>query len=282
MNNKKTFILLSAFVVSLMLIGKTFINSDYTNSTKPEGISEKETKAAPPFELVSNTHKTPPDSGQSNSPKKASLPYKIPDDRNPNIANLAARIEKIRHWTQASEFSDQEIYEAAAQTQLWDFSDSVSPEGLPLDNYEKLDGRQFFSANQARVAVSVPGDILEVSLPDTLDTLELLVESVEVGPNKLPSWKGRVLGSEYSGSFNMTRGHNFVSGHINTNENTYSFELFGDKGWVHESGALFTGELPPVELQGEVNDGQPGHEHTTHIPLHTASGVNPDAARFFE
>ena len=55
---------------------------------------------------------------------------------------------------------------------------------------------------------------------------------------------GSIQGED--GTFNISQADNITAGHINTSTDTYSFEVFGDTGWIHQSGALFTGELPPV------------------------------------
>ena len=184
---------------------------------------------------------------------------KMPDP-NAAVRNFGERMQKVSRWVRPNEFTEQELFAAASDSTLWDLTDAADADGLPLQDSEKFDGRQFFNANQARVAATLPGDVLEIALPDTSEKLELLVESVEVDANQLPSWKGRVINSNYAGTFNMIRGNDFVSGHINTDSNTYSFELIGKKGWVHESGALFTGEAPPVlppdDMIDPVNDPQ--------------------------
>lgn len=167
-------------------------------------------------------------------------------DQNIIVGTLIERMNKMSRWTDPKEFSEREICDAVAGATLWHLNEPVSPRDLPLDDEERCDGRQFFRVSQARVAASVPGDILEIMLPDTRETLKLLVERVEVGSNQLPKWEGKIINNDVAGSFNMTRGNNFVSGHITTSRNTYSFELIGKKGWIHESRALFTGEALTV------------------------------------
>lgn len=187
-----------------------------------------------------------------------------------------ARIEKMSEWMDTSEFSREELIAAIDSPILFDLQQTAEPEKLPLDEVEKSDGRSFFQSNQARVAVLMPGDNLSVPVPDSEDIYNMHVEQVGAKGNGIVNWKGSVNDGE--GTFSLTRGNNFVAGHINTSTNTYSFEMYGDTGWIHESGALFTAELPPVTDDaphteashlGEEGETVIVNGHTTLSALHT-------------
>lgn len=167
---------------------------------------------------------------------------------------LATRQELVSEWSDLSEFSDDQIQQANGSGDLWSLSnnDTVAIDDLPLDETELNDGRAFFAANQAKVAMMLPGDSVKITLPDTHETFALDVKTV-AAPNKgLVSIKGLVEG-QGDATFNMTRGAGYVVGHINTPTNSYSFEMHGNAGWIHDNGSLFTGEHPPIV--------DPDHEH---------------------
>lgn len=156
----------------------------------------------------------------------------------------ADSVAKGDDWRNLSDYTSDQLAEARGSDDLWDFSIPVNADDLPLDEYEKNDGRIFFKGNPAKFALSTPGDRLSASLPDGTD-IELQVMSV--GSTKLGGVQVNGVIDESSGSsFSVVTANNMSIGHINTDKNTYSFEIFGEKGWIHSSGALFTGESDPV------------------------------------
>lgn len=168
---------------------------------------------------------------------------------------LSARKELVSEWSDLSEFSEQQLQMANSSGELWSLSHkgSINTSDLPLDSVELSDGRAFFEANQAKVAMMLPGDSVSIALPDTNEVIALDVKSVASPNEGLVKVKGLVAG-QGNQTFNMIRGAGYVSGHINTATNTYSFEMHGNTGWVHESGALFTGEL-------HADDPDHDHDH---------------------
>ena len=181
-----------------------------------------------------------------------------------DLIDADKRIKLIEDRNDLSAYDKQEILAAINDPRIWDFSTIASADDLPLDASEKEDGRTFFKANPARIAVSIPGDTLEISLPALGESILLEVEQANAPQDGLISLSGKIQGT--TDTFSMTQGNNVIAGHINTSTNTYSFEIFGDTGWVTESGNLFTGELEPVviteeeEQSGDSSLGQSG-EH---------------------
>ena len=181
-----------------------------------------------------------------------------------NLIDADKRIKLIADRNDLSAYDKQQILAAINDPRVWDFSTIASADDLPLDTAEKEDGRTFFKANPARIAVSIPGDTLEISLPALGESILLEVEQASVPQDGLISLSGNIAGT--TGTFSMTQGNNVVAGHINTSTNTYSFEIFGDTGWVTESGNLFTAELEPVVITEEEE--QSGHSSLGHSGEH--------------
>ena len=165
-------------------------------------------------------------------------------NKNKFIETVEERLQLISSTRDLSPYDNESISSAINDPRVWDFSTQASPDDLPLDETEKQDGRAFFNANPARVAVSIPGDVLEIALPNVGEPLLLDVKQAGVLENGIVKLSGSIQGED--GTFNMSQGDNITAGHINTSTDTYSFEVFGDTGWIHQSGALFTGEHPPV------------------------------------
>lgn len=209
---------------------------------------------------------TPPAKSLSPSSKKNAIDLANVDDPNTFIKNIDERLSRIAARQDISNYTEQEILDAVNNPKVWNSTNDVASSDLPLDDREKSDGRSFFEANPARIALSVPGDTLEVYLPDSDIPMELSVEQVSAPGNGVVSLSGQIVNSADSlnGTFNVSQGNNIIAGHINTSTNTYSFEVYETHGWIHESGALFTEELPPLidehELEEAPHLGQAG-EH---------------------
>ena len=168
-------------------------------------------------------------------------------DKNPHYDTLSDRIEAMEKWIGEEQYTPEQIAEAQQSDDLWDLAKQTDSKGLPLTDSEKSDGRVFFQVNPAKLASTLPGDTLTFDLPDLGDKFEVKIQQVGSPVKNIVTWSGAMneLGESLN-SFSMTRGKGYYSGHINTPTNTYSFEVFNNKGWIHESGALFTGEHPAV------------------------------------
>lgn len=202
----------------------------------------------------------------SNSSKNHAIDLSTTDDPNTFINNIDERLSRVTARQDVSAYSEQEILDAVNNPKVWSSTNDVAPSELPLDDREKSDGRSFFKINPARIALSIPGDTLEVYLPNSDIPMELNVEQASAPGNGVVSLSGQIVNSadNLNGTFNVSQGNNIIAGHINTSTNTYSFEAYDTHGWIHESGALFTEELAPLidnhELEEAPHLGQEG-EH---------------------
>ena len=210
-------------------------------------------------------NKTKQEDAKKLLPQDDSLINHQESDGNALIESFDLRLDKASEWFDVNAHSSQALQDAVNDPSLWDFDGNPVIDSLPLDEREKSDGRKFFVANPLKVAISMPGDEMSVVLPDTEHPEELIVNQVGSSTSGLITVSGQ-LKDDPSASFSMIHGDNFVAGHINTQSNTYSFEMFGDVGWIHSSGALFTGELPPVEVPSDAtysDHHSDSHKHGT-------------------
>ena len=238
-----------------------FGNSDKKITTAPPAnknmIAEKsdDENFAPAKSISIDTQKTANVSKEQMEPTNA-------DNKAQTITRTDITLRKniVEQWTNLDAISDKALEEALQQKELWDFDQNTDLNTLPLDDMEKNDGRKFLSVNPVKISTLIPGDKLNVPVPDKNEIYELVVENIGKGLNGLVTISGAVS-DDPSSSFNIVRGTRVTSGHINTASNTYSFEFFGNQGWVHESGALFTEEHPPLIPPGE--EGAP-NTHVEH------------------
>lgn len=235
--------LLLPSVAAIAVIGFTYTKLHNENTPKEQELAEKSSD-----QLTQGNY----------SNTSSSINFSKILDNNEFVDTVDKRLQQVSNRSDLGSYDAEDILSAVNSPKVWDFNENVSPEDLPLDSTEVTDGRKFFRASPARVAVSLPGDILEVYVPDMEEPLHLTVEQVASPANGLVKLKGTLKNMD--GTFNMSQGNNLVAGHINTPTNTYSFEMFGNTGWIHESGALFTGELPPIVDEGFGEHA--GHQHS--------------------
>ena len=229
MDSKKNITLGISLLITVVFIGFGF--NSFKSNEKGEQIDANLIPT-----LITKKKTTPTQLANSNLKRTKGI--------NSFVQTLEERLQFLSNTRDLSPYDEESISSAINDPRVWDFSTQVSLDDLPLDELEKQDGRSFFNANPARVAISIPGDVLEVALPDLGEPLLLDVKQAGVLENGSVTLKGSIQGED--GTFNMTQNNSIVAGHINTSTNTYSFEVFNETGWIHESGALFTGELPPV------------------------------------
>jgi len=201
------------------------------------------------------------------------------EDPNTFIKNIDERLSRITARQDISAYSEQEILNAVNNPKVWSSTNDVASSELPLDDRERSDGRSFFEANPARIALSIPGDTLEVFLPNSDIPMELSVEQVSAPGNGVVSLSGQIVNSADSldGTFNVSQGNNIIAGHINTSTNTYSFEVYDTHGWIHESGALFTEELSPLVDEHELEEAPHLGQEGEHIIANSSTSTSNQA-----
>lgn len=133
-----------------------------------------------------------------------------------------------------------------AQPAAWSKADST-PTHLPLKPEEFTDGRHFVAIDDLKIETLVPGDVVEITIPDTNNTHELTIDNVEKHDYASITWHGHIAGSDgqtYSGS--ITRGDVLTVAGFDTPDGHYVLQGHGKDGWIASSALLFKEHMDPI------------------------------------
>lgn len=126
-----------------------------------------------------------------------------------------------------------------AQTNTWAPREDV-PSHLPLKPEEFTDGRQFISLDDLKIETLMPGDQLDIVMPDTKNTFAMTVDSVEKHDYNSISWHGHIVGADgQSYAVSFTRGESLTVGGFSTPDGHYVLQGHGKDGWIASSALLY-------------------------------------------
>ncbi|QEI11005.1 hypothetical protein [Cellvibrio japonicus] len=126
-----------------------------------------------------------------------------------------------------------------AQPIAWTPSEKI-PQHLPLTAEELNDGRQFIALDDLKIETLMPGDSVDIQMPDTKNTFEVVIDKVEKHDYNSISWYGHIEGADgqdYSVSF--TRGASLTVAGFDTPDGHYVLQGHGKDGWIASSGLLY-------------------------------------------
>ncbi len=192
------------------------------------------------------------DTVATNSEQYISDPRNIPDP-NPDFESLQQRLDEMSSRRAGVDFDAEAVQQVTQQADLW-VERKLPPTGTPLTEAELNDGRPFVEVNPLKVESLMPGDTFSLYIPQTNETLELHVEQVKQKRNTV-TWNGSLKIDDTVSLFTMSKGPSLIVGGIETPYTHYSFEVYGNVGWIEESGKLFKHESEPLVPPGE------GHAH---------------------
>lgn len=126
-----------------------------------------------------------------------------------------------------------------AQTNTWVPREDV-PSHLPLKPEEFTDGRQFISLDDLKIETLMPGDQLDIVMPDTKNTFAMTIDSVEKHDYNSISWHGHIVGADgQSYAVSFTKGESLTVGGFSTPDGHYVLQGHGKDGWIASSALLY-------------------------------------------
>lgn len=165
------------------------------------------------------------DPAASTSPQPASFDAKTIQDY--------AQLQTYRPDTQ---LTLEEYAAASNRTGAWE-PRSDAPTGLELSEEEKLDGRSFIQLDRNKIASLVPGDTLEVEIPETGARHTLQIEDIHLHNDGTESLTGSLQGMPPEYSATITQGEKNTLMGITTASGHHTLEARGEDGWVIATGS---------------------------------------------
>lgn len=173
---------------------------------------------------------------------------------------LKERMEAINIRRPNLKIDAETLQAKIAQTSAWSNTDTV-PTHLPLKPEEFTDGRHFISVDDLKIETLMPGDKLDINIPDTNNTHEVVIDTVEKHDYNSISWYGHIVGADgQTYSVSMTRGDTLTVGGFDTPDGHYVIQGQGKDGWIASSALLFKEHVDPIRPE-DANNPQ-AHVHT--------------------
>jgi hypothetical protein len=151
-----------------------------------------------------------------------------------------------------------------AQPVAWSSSEEI-PKHLPLKPEEFTDGRQFISVDDLKIETLMPGDQVNIQIPDTKNNYEVVIDSVEKHDYNSISWHGHINGADgqtYAVSF--TRGESLTVAGFSTPDGHYVLQGHGKDGWIASSDLLYkqdTSVTDAILPEDVINSETHAHTH---------------------
>lgn len=153
-----------------------------------------------------------------------------------------------------------------AQTTAWSNTDTI-PKNLPLKPEEFTDGRHFIAVDDLKIETLMPGDKLNINIPDTNNDHEVVIDTVEKHDYNSITWYGHINGADgQTYSVSMTRGETLTVAGFDTPDGHFVLQGQGKDGWIASSSLLFKEHTNPIDPQDVLN--AEAHTHT-HDHTHT-------------
>lgn len=153
-----------------------------------------------------------------------------------------------------------------AQPTTWTPSEEV-PTHLPLKPEEFTDGRQFISLDDLKIETLMPGDQVDIEIPDTKNNYQVTIDSVEKHDYNSISWHGHIDGADgQSYAVSFTRGESLTVAGFSTPDGHYVLQGHGKDGWIASSGLLFKEHTHPINPQDVLDAEAQGktYDHSAH------------------
>jgi len=163
--------------------------------------------------------------------------YKAVSD-NPQFPSLEQRIAELNQLYPYREFSSAEVLDLLAQSHAWESSAGV-PDGLPITDEQRNDGRAFIELNPERFQVLLPGDTLELPLEKLGMHLQMQVDSRESLANGGFTLHGHIVGSDEVMRVTITQGSGLSLAGIDTPQGHIVMQANDTHGWIASSETLF-------------------------------------------
>lgn len=166
----------------------------------------------------------------ANSPPDSS---REPASFDPETVERYAQLQTHRPNTQ---LTLEEYANAVKKNRAWE-PRADAPAGLELSDEEKFDGRSFIKLDRNKIASLIPGDTLELEIPDSGRQHSLRVEDIHIHGDGTESLTGSLQGLDPEYSATITQGDATTLMGITTESGHHTLEARGEDGWVIATGS---------------------------------------------
>ncbi len=163
-------------------------------------------------------------------------------NQNSNYPTLESRLQDLSFY---GAFGDspptpQEILNLLQRESAWEQKNQPSEVLRQRLNKEELaDGRQFVQIEPKRIQLLLPGDRLNVPVPQVGKPLIMTVDRIESSNPDAISWIGKINNQTESSDVHITRSDDLLLATMLTSDGHYTLETIKNEGWVVQTSTLF-------------------------------------------
>lgn len=171
-------------------------------------------------------------------------------NQNPNYPTLESRIQDLNFYGAfgANQPSPEEVLALMQQESAWEQKNQPSEALKQTLNEESLnDGRQFVQIEPRRIQLLLPGDSLNVPIPQVDQPLAMTVDRIESSNPEAIAWIGTLKNQTQTSDVHITTSDDLLLATMLTQSGHYTLETTGNEGWVVLTSTLF-------KINPEVSD----------------------------
>jgi hypothetical protein len=186
---------------------------------------------------------------------------------NPNYPTIDDRIAELQNMYPEKTFDAEQVVDTLSKRSAWKETDKKT-DGTPFSEKELNDGRDVIEYDRERIAVSLPGDKLELPIQQIGGSVITTIESVTQEGNNTTTWIGRVEGKGATEVMRVviTQGDGISVGSIETDKGNFTLQSNDNKGWIASNDKLFKhdprdGMLSEQDHPPHIHEHDHTHEH---------------------
>ena len=161
-------------------------------------------------------------------------------DMNPNYPTLDHRLTEMQARRNGESFDADKVKAALSMNSPWS-EDARVMSAFSGQDANQEDGRAFIRYEPLRVEALMPGDELSLPIPQESQEFRMVVETVEAHGDGVVTWRGHLKDFTEQNQVTISQANGNTQMGIFTPDAHYQVEIFGNKGWVVNSGHLFKG-----------------------------------------
>ncbi|MCW7536908.1 hypothetical protein OOT46_03445 [Aquabacterium sp. A7-Y] len=165
-------------------------------------------------------------------------PDRLQVGNNPDYPTLGSRLTEMAARRNGQGVSAAQALAAMEQRSAWRSDPSAAAE-LNLSPQEAADGRSFVRFDPVKLETLMPGDTLEIPVPQRNAVYHMVVEDVQAHGDGSVTWNGRLRDFPEENQATMTKGGDLVYGGFTARDELYVIQSNGTAGFIAESASLF-------------------------------------------
>lgn len=179
---------------------------------------------------------------------------------NADYPTLGYRMAEMQARRPGKVFDHQQVMFAVQMPAAWQADDRIADQ-LNLSDEDRYDGRSFVRFEPIKIETLVPGDEMDIPIPQLNRDFVMRVERVEVYDDGAVTWYGHLKDFTEFNQVSITQAEGVTQIGVFMPDAHYAVEAFGDAGWVVDGSTLFKGDDIAIEVVDGIERMSVVHSH---------------------